>query len=473
LRSAASKVMWVGSARTSSFWLLALLVAASIGVLLAAKPAHAASFTVNSTANARDINIGDSTCDTSSRTGRQCTLRAAIQETNANNNDATVVDLIRFDIVSSASIKTISPASALPTITETVTINGYTQPGASSNTLATGNNALLKVQLNGANAGDFTHGLAIQASDSTIKGLVINRFSGSGIRMEGSSATGNSIQGNFVGTNAAGTADLGNNGEGVVIAGAPNNTIGGTATGARNIISGNSANGVAILSPAGDSKVEGNFIGTTANGREGLGNGRNGVRIFASNTTIGGAEPGAANVISDNGEDGVFVFSGVRNTILSNRIFENFGLGIDLGDDDITNNDRDDTTTPEPDADKDTGANNKQNFPRIISARRNSTTGLTNITGELESTPSTNYVIEVFLTEENPDTSGHGEGLRLLGSVVVRDPDGDGKLPFIITDIEGLERGQQVSATATKLDTSTSPATPTDTSEFAQNHAVT
>ena len=167
------------------------------------------------------------------------------------------------------------------------------------------------------------------------------------------------------------------------------------------------------------------------------------------------------------------ISSGVGIAILSNGFFQNFGLGIDLGDDDITNNDRDDTSTPQPDADKDTGANNLQNFPDIFRADRDSTTGKTTITGELKSTPSTNYLIEVFLTEESPDTSGHGEGLRFLGRVQVRDPFGEGELPFTIADIEGLEVGDQVSATATKLDTSTFPVTPKDTSEFVQNHAVT
>ncbi len=140
------KALWLQRART--FCVLALLVVASIGVLLlAVNPAHAATFTVNRTGDESEpgANRGDGVCDAlRSTAGNQCSLRAAIQEANANNNDATVVDLIGFNIGGAANVKTISPGSALPTITEALTINGYTQSGASANTLAEGNDAVLK-----------------------------------------------------------------------------------------------------------------------------------------------------------------------------------------------------------------------------------------------------------------------------------------------------------------------------------------
>src|SRR3989337_988096 len=96
--SAAPKVKRVGRARLLAFCVLALMVAGSIGVLLAAKPAHAATFAVNSTANARDANLANATCDVNAAAkGNQCTLRAAIQEAN----DTSGADAIRFNIVSS------------------------------------------------------------------------------------------------------------------------------------------------------------------------------------------------------------------------------------------------------------------------------------------------------------------------------------------------------------------------------------
>src|SRR5215207_519106 len=250
---------------------LALVAVGMVLILvLSSGPADAATtFTVNKTGNAKDRRISDSVCDASSDRGIQCTLRAAIQE----SNDTSGADTINFNIGGTASVKTIKPASPLPTIKETVTINGYSQSGASANTLAEGNDAVLKIVLNGADAGS-ANGLVIQASDSTIRGLVINRFAGNGVLLSGSDATGNKVQGNFIGTNAAGNAPLGND-DGVVISSGSDSTIGSA-------------------------------IGSTAGG----------------------------NLIAHNDQDGVLVFGGlaVGNSVLSNSIFSNGGSSnVELG----------------------------------------------------------------------------------------------------------------------------------------------
>ena len=75
-------------------------------------------------------------------------MRAAIEE----SDDTPGADTINFNIGGTDPVKTISPSSSLPTITESVIINGYSQLGASASTGATGNNAVLKLQLNGFNA---------------------------------------------------------------------------------------------------------------------------------------------------------------------------------------------------------------------------------------------------------------------------------------------------------------------------------
>lgn len=329
--TALREATWVQRARNFAFSILVLFVATSAGVLFAADPAYATIFVVNRTADTPDANLANGACDVNaSLRGNQCTLRAAIQEAN----DTSGVDLIRFNIVSNAAVKTISPASALPTMTEAVTINGYTQPGASQNTLATGNNAVLTVQLNGTNAGPV-NGLTIGASDSTIKGLVINRFRDDGVVIIGSGATGNSIQGNFIGTNAAGTQDLGNFSDGVDILDASDNTIGGTAAAARNVISGNDDHGVAILrSSATDNKVLGNYIGVDENGIADLGNGGNGVNVDdAPNNKVGGTEAGAGNIISGNGVEGVLIADSdaTGNEVEGNFIGTNAAGSADLG----------------------------------------------------------------------------------------------------------------------------------------------
>ena len=131
-------------------------------------------------------------------------LRQAITSANASTG---TTDTIAFNIAG-AGVKTIAPTSALPDITDPVIIDGYTQPGASANTLAVGNNAVLLIELNGASAGAGVQGLVIRGGGSTVRGLVINRFQSHGIKIDTNG--GNIIQGNFIGTNAAGNAALGN-----------------------------------------------------------------------------------------------------------------------------------------------------------------------------------------------------------------------------------------------------------------------
>jgi hypothetical protein len=110
-----------------------------------------------------------------------------------------------------ASIKTISPNYWLPEITGPVTIDGYTQPGASPNTSAEGTNAVLKVQLSGDDQGGEGIGLLVRGSRITIRGLVINRFGQEGILIyeDGpSQSSDNKVKGNFLGTDASGKRNL-------------------------------------------------------------------------------------------------------------------------------------------------------------------------------------------------------------------------------------------------------------------------
>src|SRR5581483_3739568 len=127
-------------------------------------------------------------------------------------------------------------------------------------------------------------------------GLVINRFSGSGIVLTGTGATGDVSQGNFVGTDASGLSALANLTNGVsIIAGAHGNVIGGTTASARNVISGN-ANGSGTSSGVNVSDsgttanvIEGNYIGVGSDGSTAVGNGY-GVSVInaAAGNVIGG-----------------------------------------------------------------------------------------------------------------------------------------------------------------------------------------
>ena len=155
-----------------------------------------ATFIVNSAGDAPDDNIGDGDCDTGFHIALpgggelgldRCTLRAAIEEVNAKTDPET--DTIEFNIAG-PSPHLIRPNSPLPTITDPVLIDGYTQPGASPNANGPGlpTNAVLEIVLDGSNVvsnvEDPAYGLHITAGYSTVRGLVINRFIAHGLFLE-------------------------------------------------------------------------------------------------------------------------------------------------------------------------------------------------------------------------------------------------------------------------------------------------
>ena len=115
---------------------------------------NAATFTVNSTNDGVDANVGDNVCQTA--TLGECTLRAAIGEANF----AAGIDSINFNI-SGAGVKTILPNSILPDIIQPLTIDGYTQPGASVNTALTTDNAVILIEIDGTNAGAGANGFVL------------------------------------------------------------------------------------------------------------------------------------------------------------------------------------------------------------------------------------------------------------------------------------------------------------------------
>jgi parallel beta-helix repeat protein len=242
-------------------------------------------------------------------------LRDAI--TFANTCGSNVVFAIPpFD----GTVKTITPSSPLPAITNSFVIDGYTQPGASPNTLTDGDNAVLLIQLSPfCGEGCYSGlGLTIAGTGSTVRGLVVSGFYGAGILVE-DTGSNNIIEGNFIGTDVTGTNALGNGFyelAGLEVDGR-SNTVGGANAAARNVISGNTADGIDVY---GDNNaVLGNFIGTDVTGTNALGNGYTGVYLDGSSNTVGGASAGAGNVVSGNYGDGVDVY-GNSNAVLGNFI---------------------------------------------------------------------------------------------------------------------------------------------------------
>jgi hypothetical protein len=218
---------------------------------------------------------------------------------------------------STTGVATITPQSALPGIGSALLINGYTQGqgtslAASPNTLAAGDNAVLKVELNGSAFDSASNGanspslypILALGNGVTVEGLVINRGIGVGVLIGGTGAT---LSGNFIGTDVSGTVAEGNTGANVYSYGNPA-TIGGMAPADRNVISGARSGadssglyGDGIREQGSNDVIEGNFIGTDASGARSLGNYNGIVAQFATNLTVGGMSAGAGNVISGNG----------------------------------------------------------------------------------------------------------------------------------------------------------------------------
>lgn len=260
----------------------------------------------------------------------------SLREAISDANNAPGPDVIAFNIPGSG-VHVIRPAvtragdflSAAMPITDAVVIDGYTQPGAAPNTAAAGNNAALRIQLDGAAAPAGLAGLFVNgAAGVTVRGLAITRFS-DGIIIRGG-AGGNTIDGNFIGIDPL--ANIGSNqGNGISIEGSPDNTIGGTSPADRNVIALNVQNGVRLIRTASTGNlIAGNYIGTDPTGAGDWGNGRNGIEIgafgvadgYASRTTVGGTTPGAGNVVSGNGFSGIaLIGTPVQlNVIQGNRI---------------------------------------------------------------------------------------------------------------------------------------------------------
>ena len=521
-----------------------------------------------------------------------CTLREAIISANTNPvpappagecaNGTAGADTINFAIPSAGLHTIILFSSGLPAITESVTIDGFTQPGSSANTNATGAlNAVYTVAIDGSGAGGTSAIFTIIGGSSTIRGLVVNRgalqgqsgfsIGSSGNHIEGnyigpdatgtlanfpnqngvlvvggtgnviggttpaarnlisanafdnitlsSPSSGTIVQGNLIGTNAAGTAALvvANSASGIDISSSPNNTIGGTAAGAGNVVSGHQNYGIALSGTASTGNViQGNRIGTNAAGTAALANGISGITIrnAAHNTTIGGTTAAARNLISGNTLDGItiadvgtdgnviqgnFIGTDVTGTAaLGNGQFgilpafsssntiggtaagagnviafnANDGVAIGgtfsnvqnaiLGNSIFSNGGfgisiSGNTPTANDHCDGDTGGNQRQNFP-VLTSVTNAGVGMTNFIGTLDSTASSGpYRIEFFAspTCNAAPTNDFGEGMTFLGSTTVST--GASCIgAFNVTLAVAVANGTIVTATATDPGNNTS-----------------
>ena len=309
--------------------------------------------------------------------------------------------------------------------------------------------------------------ISSSASGNTLGGAslamrnIISGNNGSGIEISYSAAT-NFIQGNFIGTDPSGANAIANGGEGIYMHdGASGNVIGGAAAGAGNVISANTYRGIyAYGTNTSYNLIQGNFIGTAANGTSALGNNWDGVVFFdgASSNVVGLSTSGSGtgNTIAFNGFTGVYVGSdnsdlSIGNTIRGNTIFSNNSIGINLagGTEDAYG-----VTANHPGGAV-PGPNELQNYPVITNAVASGTN--TTVSGTLNSSPSRFFLIDIY-RNPSPDPSGHGQGQAYVGSATVL-ASVSGLAAFSLTTSGNLS-GQYFSASATDQ-------TSGDTSEFS------
>lgn len=364
---------------SSKFVHLILITIAVFPILImTVEPAQSASITVT---NTNDSGSGS--------------LRAAITVANLSPGPHT----IQFNIPGCSGTCIIQPDSPLPALTSgNTTIDGYSQPDAfpaSASSLAT-----IKVELDGryviawngldiASENNVIRGLSIHrfqgnaiwingssasgnliegnylgfAADLTsylgngLTGVLINQGANnntiggstpasrnvigmngwSGIEIHGSAATGNIISGNYIGAHPDGAGALENNHHGVrIYGGAHDNTIGGDTPGERNLLSGNTLDGVRIEGSGSDNNVIlGNYIGVDLVGTGTVENGANGIHIMngAKNNIIGGDTAAKGNVISANMASGIRINdSGTQGNVILNNLIGLASDGfLDLG----------------------------------------------------------------------------------------------------------------------------------------------
>ncbi len=252
-----------------------------------------ATFIVDSTGDEEDAAIGDGLCAVGSG---ECTLRAAISEANF----AADLDTISFAIPDQSDpgcdpvrgICTIQVgAGGFATIIQPVVLDATTQPGFAGTPL---------IELDGTLTGTNISGFAVWGGGTTIRGFAINRFANNSDIAAWNLGT-NVFEGNFLGTDPTGTTNLGSLNS-LHVSGITETTIGGTASEARNLISGNTGPALALNNAAFDNHVEGNTFGLDATGTIGLGNLGNDILVMNGSTgnTIGGTAAGAANTIAAN-----------------------------------------------------------------------------------------------------------------------------------------------------------------------------
>ena len=421
--------------------LLTVLLIPLAVVVVTPAPAGAAvdTFVVTSIGDQPDANPGDGTC---LAVGGGCTLRAAIEEANEDNAH----DTIEFALGGPATIVALSP---LPFITESVTIDGSTNPGANCDYLGDpATPAIPTVAISGSGLETDSN-----APNTTIRNLSIHSTSDA-VRLRFESV----VECSWIGLKLDGTPGTGQTGTGVYVF---SGRVGGTVGEPGNVIGGFSDIGVSAF----QSTVAKNRIGVRPDGSP-AGNGvgiisGSSVRfnLVANSTADGVVLDGyggdiVGNTIRDNGGAGILVspvalppppgsnWPYLPSEFRTNSITNNGGLGIDRTDDSV-----------------DQGGDGPTDDMVTVTAVSGSA-----LTVRLRATPDfvgEDHHIEVFFNSAC-DPSGFGEGASYIETLTVTPTAGDSFHNLTLST--PLPSGQSVSATVSPISLADGPA---DTSEFS------
>ncbi len=283
-------------------------------------------------------------------------------------------------------------------------------------------------------------------------------FSAHGIFLSDSS-TNNCITNNLIGTNASGNLPIPND-AGILLDNSNNNIIGDISGNTTNVISGNLEAGVEIENSQ-DNRIVGNIIGADITMSKSIPN-RQGIRIFQSvNNTVGGLGFHQGNTVAYNAQQGIIIGNSTSdmtaqgNGILSNNIFNNGEIGIDLGNFSLPLDNHKGSPSK--------GPNHFQNYPIIDQVVIENQGTLVN--GTLNSVPNSQFIIQFFANQRNVTDITEGE--KFLGNVQVQ-TDSMGFCRFEDVKLPLVDKNSFISATATVFNNNI----PGDSSEFSPNAMI-
>lgn len=406
-------------------------------LLAVLQPAAASTLVVRSTAD-----TAGSSC------GASCTLRQAI--TVANGTAAA--DEIFFSIPGDGPLA-ITPASSLPTITQPLTIDGYSQPGALPNTLAStagshASNAVIRVWLHPSDSSPTAPpiGLPVCASNVTIRGLAITGFGGRSIAFGQSDtlasctgATNGVVAGNFLGLDPMGSIPAAQDSSVLIhLQASATVRIGGSAEADSNVMVG-SIRPIQV-SDGASAQIDGNLIGTDPVGTPTGTTDPDAKAILVGTTGTAAIGTQRPNLLVATGT-GISVLNSANRVSIGPNRFVGAGLPVDLGDYGVTPNDLNDV---------DSGPNGLQNFPVLSLARRGADSLLVQGTVDRPTgTAALTYTIALFAST-GCIVSGHGPGQRLLGSQSITLANGSSQtFSITLNGIEPLAVGTSITAMAT------------------------